>query len=133
MPGKKKTINHFPQVSGVSYTPRDEKCFGNRLHDLRKHSCAPVLTKTGWWGAVGSGPSKRWPGYKNGVLANPLYGPSLGFCTLWVGLENERVERDDHIVHACRRPRKIGWERAQGWSRGPLTESAHKDKPSKGW
>lgn len=65
-------------------------------------------------GAVGSGPSKRWPGYKNGVLANPLYGPSLGFCTLWVGLENERVERDDHIVHACRRPRKIGWERAQG-------------------
>lgn len=54
MPGegkKKKIINHFLQVFGVSYAPKSEKCFGNRQYDFSEHSCAPILTKkTKWWG-----------------------------------------------------------------------------------
>lgn len=38
--GTKRTINHFLQVFGVSYSHWDEKCFENKLHGFREHSCA---------------------------------------------------------------------------------------------
>ena len=132
MPGKKKkTINHFPQIFGVSYAPRDEKCFGNRLHGLWKHNCAPILTKRmEWWGSGLWNQGKMAWIQEWGACWPPVV-PLWASAQLPVKWESwmrwSWKFLQDHILHSYMKARR-NWG-----SRGPFTESAHKDKPSMSW
>ena len=102
------TINHFPQVFGVSYAYRDKKCFGNRLHAV-----PPSLPRGGDGKAVGSGCSRRCHGYKNGYSLTPCSVPHLS--SSWLPVKWERWMRwswkvlQDHILHTVKKSQeKLG-------------------------